>query len=119
MHIYRKTLKGTSFLSASEVVSQGCGLVRNIILARHLTKADFGMATLLGMVLTLFELSGKLALSQQVIQSKHGDEPGFVASVQFTQFVAGTFSALLILMASWPLRSEEHTSELQSLRHLV
>ena len=103
MHIYRKILKGTSFLSASEVVSQGCGLVRNIILARFLTKADFGVAALLGMVLSLFELSGKLALSQQVIQSRHGDEPEFIASVQFTQFIAGTLSALLILIASWPL----------------
>jgi O-antigen/teichoic acid export membrane protein len=103
MHVYRKILKGTSFLSASEVASQGCSLVRNIILARFLAKADFGVAALLGMVLTLFELSGKLALSQQVIQSKQGDEPGFVASVQFTQFAAGTISALLILVAAWPL----------------
>lgn len=102
MHVYRKVLKGTSFLSASEVVSQACGMVRNIILARYLTKADFGVAAILGMVLTVFELSGKLALSQQVIQSKHGDERGFVASVQFTQFVAGAFSALLILAGAWP-----------------
>lgn len=103
MHVYTKILKGTSFLSASEAVGQGCSLIRNIILARFLTKADFGVAALLGMVLTLFELSGKLALSQQVIQSKHGDEPGFVASVQFTQFVAGSVSALLILVAAWPM----------------
>ncbi len=103
MHVHRKILKGTSFLSASEVVTQGCSVVRNIILARFLTKADFGVAALLGMVLTLFELSGKLALSQQVVQSKHGDEPGFVGGVQFTQFVAGSISALLILIAAWPL----------------
>ncbi len=103
MHVYNKVLKGTSLLSVSELINQGCSLIRNIILARFLTKADFGVAALLGMVLTLFEMSGKLALSQQVIQSKHGDEPGFVGSVQFTQFAAGTFSAILILLAAWPL----------------
>jgi O-antigen/teichoic acid export membrane protein len=103
MRINRKLWKGTSFLSASEFVSQGCSLIRNIILARFLTKADFGVASLLGIVLTLFELSGKMALSQQVIQSKRGDEPGFVSSVQFTQFAAGSISALLILLAAWPL----------------
>jgi len=101
--MYRKIFKGTSFLSAAEVVSQGCALVRNMILARFLAKADFGVAALLGMVLTLFELSGKLALSQQVIQSKHGDDPKFISSVQFSQFAAGTLSALLILLAAWPL----------------
>ncbi len=103
MQIYQKILKGTSFLSIAEIANQGCSLLRNIILARFLTKADFGVAALLAMVLSLFELSGKLALSQQVIQSKHGDDPRFVSSVQFTQFAAGTIGALLILAAAWPL----------------
>ena len=103
MHVYRKILKGASFLSASEAVSQGCSLVRNIILARFLAKADFGVAALLGMILTLFEMSSKMALGQQVVQSKHGDDPGFVASVHFTQFATGTLSALLILVFAWPL----------------
>jgi O-antigen/teichoic acid export membrane protein len=55
------------------------------------------------MVLTMFELSGKMALSQQVVQSKHGDEAEFVGSVQLTQFAAGILSALMILLADLPL----------------
>jgi len=103
MHVYLKLFRGASFLSASEVVTQGCSFARNIILARFLTKADFGVAALLGMILILFEMSGKMALGQQVVQSRHGDEPGFVTSMHFTQFAVGTLSALLILAFAWPL----------------
>ena len=99
----QKILTAASFLSASEVVTQACSLVRNVILARFLAKADFGAAALLGMILTLFEVSGKMALGQQVVQSQHGENPGFVASVQFTQLAAGALSALLILASAWPL----------------
>src|SRR5665213_2702428 len=117
--MYRKILHGTSFLSGAEIVGQGCGLIRNIILARFLTKADFGVAALLGMVLSVFELSGKMALSQQVIQSKHGDEAGFVRSVQFTQLAGGSISALLILIGAWPLAHFFHGPSFTSLMALA
>jgi O-antigen/teichoic acid export membrane protein len=103
MHAYRRILKGASLVSASEMVTQSCSFARNIILARFLTKAEFGVAAMLGMILTLFEMSGKMALGQQVVQSRHGDEPDFVSSVHFTQFAAGTLSGLLILIFSKPL----------------
>lgn len=99
---YRKTLKGASFLSLAEVVNQGCSFLRNVILARHLTKADFGVAALLAMIITLFELAGKMALGQQVVQSKYGDDAGFVSAVQFTQLTLGLVSSLLILLFAWP-----------------
>lgn len=91
-----------SLLSGAEVVNQGCSFARNIILARFLTKADFGVAALLAMILTLFEMTGKMALGQQVVQSQHGDEPSFVDGVQFTQLAAGLLSALLIIVFAWP-----------------
>jgi O-antigen/teichoic acid export membrane protein len=103
MHLYKTIVKGTSFLSASEVLTQGCSLARNVILARFLTKADFGVAALLGMILTLFEMSGKMALGQQIVQSRRGDEPSFLSSVHFTQFASGTSSAVLILCLAWPV----------------
>ena len=99
----RKVLKGASFLSGSEVVSQTCAMARNMILARILTKSDFGVAALLSMILMVFEMSGKMALGQQIIQSKHADEPVFVNSLHFTQLALATLSAALILIFAWPL----------------
>ena len=103
MSVAKKTFLGGSFLSVSEVVNQACAMVRNIILARFLTKEDFGIAALLALILTLFEMTGKMALSQQLIQSKYGDEPAYVDSIHFTQLVLGAVSSLLILMCAWPL----------------
>ena len=102
-HPHRKVLRGGSLLSASEVVNQCCSFARNIILARYLTKADFGVAALLAMVLTLLEMTGKMALGQQVVQSGRGDTPAYVDSVQFTQLAAGILSAALILLFAWPV----------------
>jgi len=85
------------------VTTQGCSLVRNVILARYLTKADFGVAAALAMIITLFEMASKMALGQQVIQSPRGDDPAFLNSVQFTQLALGIISAALILVFAWPL----------------
>ena len=103
MKTFQKILKGTSLLSGSEAVTYGCSLARNIILARFLGKADFGVAATLGMIISVFELASKMALGQQVVQSKYGDDPAFVSSVQFTHLALGTVSTLLILAFSWPL----------------
>jgi len=94
---------GSSYLSASEIVNQGCSLLRNIILARFLTKADFGVAALLGTILTLFEMTSKMALGQQVVQSRHGDNEAFLDSIHFTQLSLGVLSSLLIMAFAWPL----------------
>ena len=99
----RKVLKGASFLSGSEVVNQVCSLARNMILARFLAKSDFGVAALLGTILTVFEMTGKMALGQQIIQSEHADKPAFVDSVHFTQLALSILSATLILIFAWPL----------------
>lgn len=99
----RKVLKGTSFLSIAEIVNQGCSLLRNIILARYLAKADFGVAALLGLILTVFEMTSKMALGQQLIQSKNGDDPSFLDHIHCTQLGLSTLSTLLILVFAWPL----------------
>lgn len=103
MSIVRKTIKGSFLLSSSEVINQACSLLRNIILARFLAKEDFGVAALLGLILTLFEMTGKMAFGQQVIQSRHGDDPTYIDSVHFNQLLVSAASTLLILLCAWPL----------------
>lgn len=78
-------------------------MARNIILARFLTKEDFGIAALLGLILTLFEMTGKMALGQQLVQSEHGDKPEYIDSLHCTQLVLGFTSTSLICICAWPL----------------
>ena len=103
MHLFRQTLKGAGFLSGAEIANQACSFARNIILARFLTKADFGVAALLAMVLTLFEMTSKMALGQLVVQSKRGEDRAFVDSVQFAQVSVGLGSAAMLVIFAWPI----------------
>jgi O-antigen/teichoic acid export membrane protein len=77
--------------------------LRNMILARILDKGDFGIAATLGLVVSLFELVGKMSFGQQVIQSPSGDEPEFQKATHVSQALAGILSAFLILIFAYPL----------------
>ena len=77
--------------------------VRNLILARMLSKADFGIAATLALVVSLFELAGKMSFGQQVIQSPEGERPEFQKATHASQALAGTLSAALILAFACPL----------------
>lgn len=103
MSLAQNIFKGGSYLSGAEIVSQACSIVRNIILARFLTKEDFGIAALLGLILTLFEMTGKMALGQQLIQSKHSNDEAYIDSVHYTQLFLSTVSTVLLVSCAWPL----------------
>ena len=90
-------------LTGAEVINNGCMFLRNLILARILSKGDFGVAASLGLVVSLFELASKLSFGQQVIQSPAGEEPQFEETAHACQALAGTLSAALILLFSYPI----------------
>lgn len=77
--------------------------LRNVILARTLGKADFGLASAFGMAIALLELSGNMSFGMQVVQSKKGDEPEFLGTAQALQFIGGSCSALMLVALSYPI----------------
>ena len=89
-------------LTLGQVASYGLSFVRNIILARMLTKADFGLAAVFGMTVSLLEIAGRMSFGQQIIQSKDGDSPQFQATSQAFQFLLSIAGAFLILALSNP-----------------
>ncbi|HWB01664.1 MAG TPA: oligosaccharide flippase family protein [Verrucomicrobiales bacterium] len=103
MSLRGKSLKGSALLSAGEAVIYGASFVRNMILARLLTKADFGTAAAFAMVITLLEFTNKLGISRFVIRDKEGAQADFIATAHLMQFVTGVISALLIAVAAVPL----------------
>lgn len=100
MSLRKKAAKGSLWLTLGGVVGNGASFLRNMILARLLTKADFGIAATLGLVITLFELSAKLGMARFVVQDKEGNEPGFVSSAHLLQFSVAAVSAVLIAAAA-------------------
>jgi O-antigen/teichoic acid export membrane protein len=74
-----------------------------MILARMLTKADFGLAAVFGMTISMLELAGRMSFGQQIIQAKDGDSEPFVASSHAFQFSLALFGAVVMAGLSYPL----------------
>jgi O-antigen/teichoic acid export membrane protein len=103
MSLRRKSLRGSFILTLGEGVIYGSSFIRNMILARMLTKADFGIAAAFAMIITLLEFSAKLGISRFVIRDKEGDQPEFLATAHFVQGAAALLSSLLMVAAAWPM----------------
>lgn len=95
-----RVVRGSLVVLAGQIISYGCSLGRNMILARLLTRADFGACAALGMMLGLFELTGKMGISRLLVQDKEGDTPGFVSSVHSVQAAVGLVSAIVMAAGS-------------------
>lgn len=90
-------------LSVGEGIIYGSSFVRNMILARMLTKADFGIAAAFAMVITLLEFSAKLGIAHFVIRDKEGDQPDFLATAHLVQAVAAVLGSLAIVATALPM----------------
>jgi O-antigen/teichoic acid export membrane protein/pimeloyl-ACP methyl ester carboxylesterase len=103
MAINTKVLRGSAVLSLNEVVGYGCSFVRSWILARVLSKGDYGVAATLTVTFLFLEFIGKMAFGQQIITSKHGGDRKFVDTAHTVQFALGMVSAVLFLLLARPL----------------
>ena len=103
MTLKKKAIRGSALLTGSEAIVYGASFVRNMLLARLLAKADFGIAATFSMVVMLLEFSQRLGISRFVVRDKEGAQPEFIAAAHLVQFVAGTLSAVLLAAAAWPL----------------
>lgn len=97
MSLRGKAAKGSLWLTVGGIVGNGASFVRNMILARVLTKADFGIAATFSLVITLLEFSAKLGMARFVVQDKEGAEPGFISTAHLVQFTVAAVSAVLIV----------------------
>lgn len=102
MGIAQPLLRSSALLTLNEIAANLCAFFRNFILARVLTKSDFGVAATLAIVISLLEISGKMALGQQVVRARNGGQPDFVGTAHSVQFALGVLSSLLILALAVP-----------------
>jgi O-antigen/teichoic acid export membrane protein len=86
-----------------EILAQGAALVRNMILARMIARADFGVAVTLGMVLSIFDWTSKMGLGRCVVQDKDGDNPEFVAAAHSLQLAGGLVGMVAVLALGPPI----------------
>lgn len=103
MTLKSKIFKSTIVLALGEGTAYGLSFIRNIILARILTKADFGVAAALAMMISMLEFSSKMAIDRVVVQDQDGDKFKFLATAHFVQFVTSVVSTLCMIFAAGSL----------------
>lgn len=98
-----KLLKGAALLSCGQATLFLSNFLRNIIIARHITTEQFGIAVTFSLALAAVESGGNLALSTLLVQDKDGDSPQMLGAVHFTLFIKGIIVGLLLYGLSEPI----------------
>ena len=89
-------------MSLGQAATQASSFVRNIVLARLISPADFGIAAILGVTLQMVEMFSNVAGDMLLIQAKDGDWEQLQGTAQLLRAGRGLINGLLILAFAWP-----------------
>ncbi|TKB24996.1 hypothetical protein FCL47_15205 [Desulfopila sp. IMCC35006] len=100
MDLRRKLFRGVAVLGLSQVVSQGCSVVRNILIARIVSPADFGISAIFVMVVSFIQMMTNFSPGVLLVQAADGNEPRFQQTAQFVLFLRGMLGATVIVISA-------------------
>lgn len=95
--------KSGFLLTSTQVICQLCSLGRNIIIARLISPSDFGIASILLLVISFLEMISNLSLEKLLIQSPHGNEEKFENVAHLLQAIRGVVSFLILVILAGPV----------------
>lgn len=78
-------------------------LARNLLVARMIPVADYGVASTFAVAMAVVEMASALGLQQQIVQAKEGDDPHFQAALQGFQLIRGMLSGAVLLVIAAPM----------------
>src|SRR5579872_157767 len=93
---YRSFLKSGTQLSINQAIVQACSFVRNVIVARLISPADFGIAATFVMTFSLLDMISNLSADTLLVQAKDGDEPLFQGTAHSIHLIRGLINAILL-----------------------
>jgi O-antigen/teichoic acid export membrane protein len=65
--------------------------------------ADYGVAATFALMMAVVEMASTFGLQQQIIQSRHGDDPHFQAALQGFQLIRGVIAGVVMLLIAGPM----------------
>ena len=75
-------------------------LARNLIVARMIPVADYGVAATFAIAMAVVEMASALGLQQQIVQARNGDDPRFQAALQGFQVLRGVLSGAVLFVCA-------------------
>lgn len=101
-NLKKLAFKGGVKLSGGQAANQLSSFVKNIIVARLISPADFGIAATFAITLSLLEMVSNLSVEKLLVQSKEGDQEDFQATVQFIQVFRGCIIGGILFLVAGP-----------------
>lgn len=77
-------------------------LLRNVLLARLLTIADFGIAATFSIMITLMDAAQNAGISRMIVQAADAESANLQDGLHGVQFALGVITGSLLLLLSWP-----------------
>ena len=78
-------------------------LARNLVVARLIPVADYGVAATFAVAMAVVEMVSALGLQQQIVQAKEGDDPHFQAALQGFQVLRGAATGAILFLLAGPM----------------
>ena len=85
-----------------QAATQASSFVRNIIFARLISPADFGIAAILGMTLQMVEMLSNVAGDTLLIQAKDEDQEKLQGTAQMLRAGRAVVNGFFIFALAWP-----------------
>jgi acetyltransferase-like isoleucine patch superfamily enzyme/O-antigen/teichoic acid export membrane protein len=98
-----RAVKGATVLVVGHASVLAFRLVRNLIIARLLTKADYGIASTFALTVTMLEMITNLSVDRIIVQAEGGDAPIFQSTAHFLQAIRGLAMAAFLFVLAWPI----------------
>lgn len=99
----KRLISGGALLAASQIVTQCLRFVRNVILARLLSPADFGIAATFWITTGFLATISQLGFEQMLIRDKDGDAERVGATGQSLLALRGVLIGAVIFCSAGPI----------------
>lgn len=96
-------LRSAFLLLSGNAAASALLLGRNLLVARLIPVADYGVAATLAIVMAVVEMASALGLQHQIVQAKDGDDPAFQTALQGFQVLRGCLAGAALFLLAGPL----------------
>jgi O-antigen/teichoic acid export membrane protein len=103
MTLRRSIVRGSLSVGGGEILNQTFRFIRNVIVARIVSPADFGIAATLVLTVELLEKISNLASEVLLVQADDGDSPRFQATSQLIKTFRGLISGVVLFFLAYPV----------------
>ncbi|SNR72043.1 oligosaccharide flippase family protein [Puniceibacterium sediminis] len=96
-------LRSALLILSGNAVTSLMLLARNLLVARLIPVADYGVAATFAIAMAVVEMGSQLGLQQQIVQARNGEDPRFQAALQGFQVLRGVIGGIVLFALAGPI----------------